>query len=261
MIISYSRNFIFMHSRKTAGSTITAALNRYLGPKDIQIGAWSDAIAAGGHLNDAAKKIAFAHYKEILSESITYSIKNRKISFSPSALNRVIRRHYYNRGLFGGAHSSAYDVSTFDPDHWKRSFKFCFVRNPWIHAVSDYYWRCFSQNVKHISFKEFLFRLEDPDRPDPEGLRPPIITNWSIYTINGACALDYIGRYENLDAELRIIEEKIGVKINLSQIRSKGNVRAKDRPVESYYDDEAIELVRKIYRSEIEEFQYQPFVK
>jgi hypothetical protein len=42
MIISHKHKFIFMHNQKTAGSSIVAAINPYLGPKDIHYGAWQD---------------------------------------------------------------------------------------------------------------------------------------------------------------------------------------------------------------------------
>ena len=41
MIISYRHKFIFMHSRKTAGSSVTALLSHHLGPQDIQLGLMS----------------------------------------------------------------------------------------------------------------------------------------------------------------------------------------------------------------------------
>ena len=57
MFISFKKKYIFMHSRKTAGSSITALLNKDIGPKDIQIGAWPDAIEAGGKYNNHAISI------------------------------------------------------------------------------------------------------------------------------------------------------------------------------------------------------------
>ena len=51
MILSHQQRFIFVHSRKTAGSAITAALNHHLGPRDIQLGAWPEAIASGDEIN------------------------------------------------------------------------------------------------------------------------------------------------------------------------------------------------------------------
>jgi hypothetical protein len=90
-------------------------------------------------------------------------------------------------------------------------------------------------------------------------LRPPIVSNWSIYTIDDKIAVDHVARYENIDQELADIGRKIGLDINIRNIHSKGGTRKRQKPVESYYDDEAIELVRDLYRAEIEAFKYEPF--
>lgn len=260
MVINYTNNFIFMHSRKTAGSTITAALNKFLGPEDLQLGAWPDTLETGGRLNQMAKRIALRNPSLVLLPTLKKTIKNRRLTVGDYAVNEAIRLHFYKKGLRAGTHSSAEDVRDFDPEFWERAFKFCFVRNPWTHAVSDFHWRTHSQQISTVDFKEFLYRLYDRNRPDPEGVRPPITTNWSIYTIEDEIALDYVARYENLSDELKEIGRQAGIKIDVSGISSKGNVRDKNKRYESYYDDEAIELVRQIYRNEIDAFGYVPFV-
>lgn len=258
MIISYAKNFIFMHSRKTAGSTITAALNKHLGDEDIQIGAWPDTIAADGAYNKLARQIARSQLGTTLVPSLKYSLKHLRPSLSPLAVNNAVRIHYQSHGLPAGTHSAAADAQAFDPAHWEKAFKFAFVRNPWSHAVSDYNWRCFVIKDKSVDFKEYLYRLEDLSRPDPEGIRPPVISNWPIYTINDEIALDHVARYEDLKPELKYISEKLGFEINIDRINSKGKVRNKSKPIESYYDAEAIELVREVYRAEVDAFDYQP---
>ena len=102
--------------------------------------------------------------------------------------------------------------------------------------------------------------MADPQRLDKEKTRPPIITNWSIYTINDKVALDFIARYENLEKDLEKIENIIGVKLDINSIWSKSNIRKKNKSIAEYYDEQSIELVRQIYKKEIEEFNYKiPF--
>ncbi len=239
---------------------MTAALNRHIGPEDIQLGAWSDTIAAGGRFNSTARQIARQNLSSVLWPSLKQSLKQGRPRWAPGAVNEAMRLYYYDRGLKAGTHSSAEDVRTFDPEIWRSAFKFCFVRNPWSHAVSDYHWRSHTMGVKLVSFKEFLLRLEDPNRPDPERIRPPIITNWSVYTIADEIALNHVARFENLSAELDYISLKSGVEIRIAGISSKGNVRDKSQGIREYYDAEAVEIVRRVYRKEIEAFGYEPFV-
>ncbi len=259
MIISPSHNFIFLHSRKTAGSSITAALNKYLGPEDIQIGAWPDSIFAGGRINAATRRVVLRSLRKTLFPSLRHSFHTGGVAFDPFSVNAAVRKYYLERGLVNGAHSSATDVQRFAPDIWGNAFKFCFVRNPWDHAVSDYHWRCSQKKCNTVGFKEFLHRLHDPLRPDPEKLRPPIVSNWSVYTINNKIAVNYVARYENIDQELGYIGDKIGLEIDITNTHSKRGIRKKKKPLEDYYDDEAIELVRDVYKLEIEEFNYKPF--
>ncbi len=264
MILSHQHKFIFMHSRKTAGSSISVSLNKYLGPKDLQLGAWPESIRAGGKYNDLSLSIAARKPHKLILESIKYSLKNRVVAASPFYINKALKKHMMDKHAFKlGAHVSAEQIRNFDEYSWDNYFKFCFVRNPWTHAVSDYHWRLNAikgQDVTGITFKEFLKRLDDPTLPDPEGVRPPIITNWSIYTINDKVALDFIGKYESLDDDLRKVSAKLDLQVDIGTVQAKGSVRPKSKSTRDYYDDESIELVRKIYKNEIECFSYQvPF--
>lgn len=47
MILSHAHRFIFLHNRKTAGSSISVALARYLGPEDLQLSAIVETLREG----------------------------------------------------------------------------------------------------------------------------------------------------------------------------------------------------------------------
>ena len=260
MIISYKDNYVFLHSRKTAGSSIAVSLAKHLGPKDIMIGCWPDAFENGVGYNKFALSIARKAPLGLLSRSIKFSLQSKKLAFHPGFVNKCLADYFRKEyGFKADAHSSAEAVKEFDESHWQSAFKFCFVRNPWTHAVSDYYWRT-SPSGKEISFKEFLYRLADPDRPDPEKVRPPIITNYSVYSIDNKIAADFVGRYEKLDEDLKIISDKLGFEVSIQGIHAKGSVRPRTKSMAEHYDEETLELVRDIYKKEVEEFKYEvPF--
>lgn len=261
MIISHQHQFIFMHSRKTAGSSVSTALNRYLGQNDIQIGGWVDAIKGGGKYNAYARSYALYNPVQFLREMPGYCIKTKQLRISPELINNNIK-DYFNKqyGFHEAAHVGAKKVRDFDRQNWQRYFKFGFVRNPWDHAVSDYHWRSKAIKNNKVSFKEFLARLQDTNRDDPEGIRPPIITNWSVYTIDDEVALDYVGQYENINDELKTISRLIGVEVNIQNVSSKKKVRPRNTSIRDYYDDESLALVEQIYAREIHQFDYRrPF--
>ena len=61
MIISHKHKFIFLHSRKCAGSSMEVALNKYLGPNDIQIGSWTETLCGDGKMNKKQSRMHFFH--------------------------------------------------------------------------------------------------------------------------------------------------------------------------------------------------------
>ena len=120
-----------MHSRKTAGSTITVLLNKDIGPRDIQIGVWPDAIEAGGKYNNHAISIIKKNLNQIIKESIKLSFFNKKITIDHNSINKSIKKYVAQEyGLTKkGAHSFAIQVMFFVKEYWDSFFKFAFVRN------------------------------------------------------------------------------------------------------------------------------------
>ena len=130
MLISFKKKYIFMHSRKTAGSTITVLLNKDIGPRDIQIGVWPDAIEAGGKYNNHAISIIKKNLNQIIKESIKLSFFKKKITIDHNSINKSIKKYVAQEyGLTKGAHSSAIQVMFFVKEYWDSFFKFAFVRN------------------------------------------------------------------------------------------------------------------------------------
>lgn len=264
MILSHKHKFIFLHNRKTAGSSITVALSRYLGPYDIQTGTWDDVLKSGGHLNTRAYTILARKVPRLLASSAKASLRNKRpvSAFTIDRIDKEIRRFYQRNGsFFPIVHPPAEQIKSYDERAWDNYFKFSVVRNPWDHAVSLYYWKLKEKSILNISFKEFLLRLADTNRPDPERLRPPkpVTSGWELFSIDNRIAADYIARFELLDQEMELLSQKIGIPIKLN-VSAKNSVRDKKKSLKAHYDSEAVSLVEKIYEREIDAFGYQvPF--
>lgn len=256
MIISHKHRFIFLHCRKVAGSSITSLLNRYLGPDDIQVGSWHDALHSGGRLNRQAIRTLLLERKsqvDILSSLGACLTKAKRPQVS-RMINHAISAVYEKKISGNPAHAVAKTVAAFDPAAWQSYHKFCFVRNPYHHAVSDYFWR--TQGKSDVSFDEFLRRKLDPDRPDPERLRPSPVTNWEIYTINDRIVVDTIGRYETLSEDLARLGQQLGFHLDLSDLPgSKSGFRKKT--FGSMFTPGTKRLVEQIYAKELETFEYR----
>jgi hypothetical protein len=254
MIISHKHKFIFLHCRKTAGSSLTVALNQFLGPDDIQTSAWEETIAVGGKINKNIYKILIRQIYKKPRRSFSF-FANQVIGDSKNAkFVRQSVKKYYNRHLCPKSdHATAMSVQQFDPIIWNQYFKFCFIRNPFDHAVSDFYWKACPR--KGVTFEEFLLRKSDPDRPDPERVVEQPVTNWPIYTINGTVAIDFVAKYENMNSNLKKLESILGLTpITMPKIKAKSTSRIQTGL--NLYNRRTIDLVERLYEKEINCFGY-----
>lgn len=256
MIISHKHKFIFLHSRKCAGSSMEVTLNNYLGPNDIQIGSWTETLKGSGKMNKKAIIDTFfspSSWGISFKQMIVSKLSGRKINF-PRIINTSIKRCYQNKLGINPACPPADLVMQFDPDAWKDYFKFAFVRNPFDFEISDYYWRTRDIDQKP-DFKEFLKRklkiIDDPDNLVPF---PP--TNWPIYSINNKVVLDYVGIYENLDDHLSLIGKRIGLPLDASSIPKIKSGIKKPSNFKDLYDQESTEMVYALHKNEFDYFGY-----
>jgi hypothetical protein len=258
VIISHYGKYIFLHCRKVAGSSMTAYLNRYLGPMDIQVGSWSDTLEYGGRRN-LRFFIDAIHPRAVYYGFRTAAIKMKK--GRPPIVADVLNaaQKYRYQGVTGrkAEQPTAMEIQSFNPRAWQEYYKFCFVRNPFDRAVSDYRWR--TAMFTDITFLEFLERMADPSRPDPEGVVPEPKNNWSIYTIDDRIAVDFVGRYESLLTDFEHVCSTIGIPFNDDQFPKAKSQQTSSvtKPYREYYGQREEDLVRSIFEKEIKEFNYK----
>lgn len=255
MIISHKHQFVFIHCRKTAGSSIAAYLNKFIGPTDLQIGSWVDAREAGGGLNRRViKESASTPGLLTIAQHARHEIMS---GYAPS-LTRLInagQKDLY-RPVLGQKpeHPEAKHLKEYAGEAWDAYFKFCFVRNPYDRAVSDFKWR--QRERAPISFIEYLQRLEDPQRPDPEGIVPRPYDNWDLYTIDDTIAADYVGRFENLLNDFEAICATVGLPFRPEALPHAKGSSDLSPTYREWYGPEEKAIVRRVFAKEIEYFGY-----
>lgn len=255
MIVSHRNRYIFMHCRKAAGTSITVFLARYHGVDDIQVGAWHHCYEAGIRPNRRFW-LDLAHWRPVgsLVRSVARGPRRTLRRQWIRTLNEAHKARY--RPLFGGnpSHPPAMTVRAFDPVSWESYFKFCFVRNPYERVVSDYLWRRKVTGAAD-SFREFLVAL---NRGHGDGRMVP--ENWDnseIYTIDGALAVDFVGRVEDLEADMAKVVDQIGLPAETVEMpRSRARSAADRSDYREWYGPEERRLVERIYGDEIERFGY-----
>ncbi len=216
MLISYSHNFLFVHIAKTGGTSVRAALRRY------RWGGWYTLPLA---LASAASQLTRPRHK--------LGIKFPRHAKAVAALEMLPAEVY--QGFF----------------------KFAIVRNPWDLQVSSYHHiRREKPEVLHgvRCFEDFLRLKFDPERDYDFMLDISAeLQHEYLVDLQGHVIVDFIGRYENLQADFGSICERIGIRApELPHLR-----RATDRrDYRSYYTDELAELVAHHYQRDLEILGY-----
>lgn len=249
MIVSFRHNFIFLHARKTAGSSCVAHLSQFLGPKDIILSGVEEILASGQRMPGKmyASAIAGIFAKPSLAGRII-------TAGSGAMLAEGIKTHYSRHLGFKPQHASARSIAQMFPTLWRQAFKFSVVRNPFDRAVSDYFWST-RKLSRRPSFEEYL-----------EGIRSGVasnshsgsllFSNWDKYVIDDEMVLDHYIRYEDLVADFNNCLRVLDLPETDSLPRLKVSSRKSSRDYRHLYDRRCRELVEELYVKEIVSFDY-----
>jgi len=152
----------------------------------------------------------------------------------------------------------------YDYDKLKNLWSFTFVRNPWDRLVSTWASKventlehCFKKHPEYkmemgMSFDAFIKSIDRISEP-PEWWDAHIRPQWySTCNWRGDVILDYIGRMENYDEDLRHIQKHM----TLEPIRPKTLNKTKRNDYRTYYNSITARIVAKIYERDIDLFKY-----
>ena len=226
MIISHRHKFIFLKTRKTASTSIEAALIPLCGPDDIISPTSREVTKARGHEG-----------------------QNFRRSDAPprSLWRRIMRRpeRHYHRSVGFYEHIPAAEIRRYVGDEvWNSYYKFAFERNPWDRQVSLYRFKDKNRPCAR-SFERFLARR-----------KRAYVPNFRIYTIDGLIALNYVGRFETLDADFRKILMDVGIKgpVALPELNASSHARGE---YQSYFTKRTRKKIARWYAQEIWHFGYE----
>lgn len=260
MIISHKYRYIFLHCRKTAGSSISVSLARDLGPEDLQLSGLTETLAEGIKLTDRLCHLATLEGRKSgrLGQKLALMSLRSKDARDRAHKNLALT---YFRSILQEAqpqHAYADNIARAFSEEWASYRKFCVVRNPWTKTVSDYFWRI-RDRANPPSFAEFVSAIE---RKDPLGDIVPIRyhDNWPLYTINDQIITDDTIRFEDLLPSLTKTLAKFDIPFDGWLPRAKGNHRpktGKNADPFSFYTPELRDTVGRLYEKEIDAFGYR----
>lgn len=141
---------------------------------------------------------------------------------------------------------------------WATYFKFSIVRNPWDRALSDYYWIQKDRKIKG-SFKDFILKrdvfekfLTDDNSMHYRG--DHLLQQSDFFDVEGQYALDYVGRFENLQKDIETMSKIIGVDSEFKQHEKKSNKAYRHYSI--FYTNSNKQLIQNVYNEDIERFEY-----
>lgn len=217
MIISHEHRFVFLKTQKTAGTSIEVLLERYVEPGAI-VTPIEPPVA--GHTPRNHQR-PFNPVPEMLA--------TRRVRAPLSDLKR--HRTFFN-------HIDATRArARLGRKRWDSYFKFCFDRDPWDKTVSWYYWQT-RFLPERPSFRDFV-------------LTDPLPSDLDRYSTDGEVAMDFIGRFEHLDADLAVVMDRLGFTDVPSLSREKARSRPVDAGVDPLYTEELDDRVASVFAREL----------
>jgi len=225
MIVSHKHRYIFIKTRKTAGTSVEIALSVNCGPNDI---------------------ITLKVDEKIKSKLRYKAAQNYKIN-RKGIIDHLMGLLGFDKFYY--PHIPAYKIrKIIGEEIFSNYHKFCVVRNPWDRVVSTYFWRLKNSDYFNLdvetTFTDFI------DQSSSE-----ILSDKHLFTVDGKSMVDTVIRYENLDSELNNALSKLGLpKAELPNAKS--GTRASKAHYSTYYDDKSLEKINQICAWEIDKFGY-----
>ncbi len=250
MLISPKHKFIFVHIPKTAGSSLNSVLAKTDEGRIV-----TTRIGAGGEkfvLNAPADK-----------ENVIQWAKDNKMPAVYEEKSKDYAHLYYPESKI-----------LCDPlTDSEKYFSFSFVRNPFDRAVSAFTYALrrrefegndnnVDPNFKFTDFNEFckkylakemfcdpVTRYNVHFLPQYRFIYDPIdsVTNQNPF-------VDFVGRLENINKDFEYICKKINLpNLNLPHARS----QQRKKPYQSFYNEESIEIINRVYKKDLELFNYE----
>ena len=214
MLLSLRYNFLFVHIAKTGVTSIRATIVRY-------------------------RRLDPYYLPQFICSRISHLTGHRLGCKFPRHAKIVAAKEMLPRELF------------------ESLFKFAFVRNPWDLQVSSFHHIRRERPhlvAGHEDFEEFLRYKLNPNRPYQFHIDTSIERQSDyLVDLHGKVLVDFIGRYENIEADFREACRRIGITPPLLAHRRKAKNRSDYR---SYYSDATADLVAERFKKDIDLFDY-----
>lgn len=225
MIISHKHKFIFIKTRKTAGTSIEISLSRYCGPEDVLTPLWPP--------EDEQARRRFGKRDQNWWKPVP--------EWSAVDVRRLLKKRKWPRSFWN--HIPAWKVrQCVGAEIWDSYFKFCFERNPWEKTLSYYFHK---GQLDHDSLDDFLRRGEFKQY------------NYPLYSASGEVIVDRVCRFETLAEDLADVCDRIGLDFDGWLPKAKSKARGDRRPYWKILTEKQMDLIQERLAEEVELLDYK----
>lgn len=228
MIISFAHSYVFIKTRKVAGSSVEIYLRQSCGPGDI--------ITPMGE-DDEKLAVEFgARAPSDIARS-----RARPWQLGRIQRRKIVRDHTWPKVSEWWSHQPASSIKRrLTPQQWAEMTKFTIVRNPWDRVVSSYFWR--QHRRGSVDIDEVISEADQ---------------NWKTISINGELVVDHVVRFERLKEDLSTIAPRLGIPIPVELPRSKTGLRPQGLHYRDFLTTSQANRIAEVCRAEIDLFGYQ----
>ena len=246
MIVSFKNNFIFVKTRKVAGTSVEILLSAHCGKDDVVTSITPQderlKLRIGGRIatNDLHNR----------SQERLYALAVRMRLLKLAGL---VRDHA--RRKFKQHEPISRIIELVGPEFCDRAFKFTIERHPYDKVLSSMYFHLsnFERRNADIRIEDSLRRLDQ--RIDADQLRKS--SDWHRYTVGGRVAVDRVLRYENLQQDLDDVLAHLGLGGTLALPSAKSGLKSKAIDPHEVLTARHKRAIQDAFANEFEFFGYE----
>jgi hypothetical protein len=192
VIVSYLHNYLFVKTKKTAGTSMEIALSAFAGNQDVITPITPE---------DELKRLEIPNARP--PQNFCCDTEREEKYRRLIAANKLERAaEYYKRKLqphkkFWNHQTLAQAREKLDPAFFATAFKFTIQRHPYDRMISQAYWRQRSQPAALADTVDQILAEES-------------FSNSHFYMMDGKIAVDFVIRYENLRDDIGSVEQRLG---------------------------------------------------
>ena len=226
MIISHRHHYIFIKTKKTAGTSVEIALSEYCGPADVitPIVAEDEAVRS---------ELGFRGPQNYQVPLLRYGLRD----WGRLLIGRGRVKPFKNH------HPAWYVRKYVAPRVWRTYYKFCIERNPWDKAISAWYFVHYRRYPRLEDYIHSATLLQ--------------LTDWHRYAEGDRLIVDEVFRYEDLAAGMARLRQRAGLPAVPRLPRAKAGFRKDRRPYWEVLGPAERERIAEVFAREIRQFGFQ----